>query len=87
VAADRPAAAGKRPAEAERDAAEAEKKEADVSAEAEVEEEEEAAPSPWSIPLTLVGDMTDFDEDDDWQPTGSDSVTGDRGPETAPASG
>ncbi|HEY6276190.1 MAG TPA: hypothetical protein VIX86_07640 [Streptosporangiaceae bacterium] len=31
------------------------------------EEEEEAAPSPWSIPLT-VSDLGDLDEDHDWQP-------------------
>ena len=53
--------AGKETADAE--------KEADVKAE-EADEEEEAAPSPWSIPLTLVGDLSDLGEEDDGQPAG-----------------
>jgi nicotinate-nucleotide--dimethylbenzimidazole phosphoribosyltransferase len=57
------------------------------AAEEEVEEEEEeAAPSPWSIPLALVGDL-DLDEEDDRQPTGPESVAEDAGTETAPAAG
>ena len=53
--------AGKETADAE--------KEADVNAE-EADEEEEAAPSPWSIPLTLVGDLSDLGEEDDGQQAG-----------------
>jgi hypothetical protein len=59
AAADHASAAGKETADAE--------KEADVDAE-EADEEEEAAPSPWSIPLTLVGDLSDLGEEDDGQP-------------------
>ncbi len=54
--------------------------------EEEAEEEEEAAPSPWSIPLTLVGDL-DLDEDDDWQPAGPDSPAEDGGTETSSPAG
>jgi hypothetical protein len=61
AAADHASAAGKETADAE--------KEADVNAE-EAGEEEEAAPSPWSIPLTLVGDLSDLGEEDDGQPAG-----------------
>jgi hypothetical protein len=53
------AGAGKEAADAE--------KEADAKA-AEPDEEEEAAPSPWSIPLTLVGDLNDPDEEDGGRP-------------------
>ena len=52
--------------------------------EEESEEEEEAAPSPWSIPLTLVGDL-DFDEEDDLQPAGPESPGEDGGTETSSA--
>jgi hypothetical protein len=61
AAADHASAAGREAADAE--------KEADVKAE-EADEEEEAAPSPWSIPLTLVGDLSDLGEEDDGQPAG-----------------
>jgi hypothetical protein len=61
-------------------------KEADVE-EDEAEEEEEAAPSPWSIPLTLVGDLGDVDEEDDSQPAGSGSAAEDRGTEPARTAG
>jgi hypothetical protein len=80
---EEPADAGKEPAGAGREAADAGKepagagketadagKEAGVKAE-EADEEEEAAPSPWSIPLTLVGDVSDLEEEDDGQPAGS----------------
>ena len=60
AAADHASAAGKETADGE--------KEAEVHAEEDDEdEEEEAAPSPWSIPLTLVGDLG---EEDDGQPAG-----------------
>jgi hypothetical protein len=36
------------------------------------EEEEEAAPSPWSIPLTYVGNLDDLEEEDDWSATGAE---------------
>jgi hypothetical protein len=61
AAADHASAAGKETADAE--------KETDVHAD-EADEEEEAAPSPWSIPLTLVGDLSDLGEEDDGQPAG-----------------
>jgi hypothetical protein len=54
--------------------------------EEEAEEEQEAAPSPWSIPLTLVGDL-DLDEEDDWQPAGPDSPGEDVGTETSSLAG
>jgi hypothetical protein len=57
--------AGKEAAGAGREAADAEK-EAGAKAE-EPDEEEEATPSPWSIPLTLVGDLSDLDEEDGGQ--------------------
>src|SRR5215831_3899500 len=53
-------------ADAQKEAADA-GKDADAEAE-EPDEEEEAAPSPWSIPLTLVGDLSDLDEEDSGQP-------------------
>jgi len=58
-------------------------KEADVTAE-EADEEEEAAPSPWSIPLTLVGDLSDLDEEGDGQPAGP-GAAGDHGTGEPPA--
>ena len=60
-------------------------KEADVEAE-EAEEEEEAAPSPWSIPLTLVGDLSDLDEEGDGQPAGP-GAAGDHRTGEPPAAG
>jgi len=71
-----PTGAGKEPADVEKEPADVEK-EADVKAE-EADEEEEAAPSPWSIPLTLVGDVSDLDEEDDGRPAGPGAV-GDTG--------
>ena len=76
-----PAADGKEPAGASREPAGAGKETADVEKEADVkaeeaDEEEEAAPSPWSIPLTLVGDVSDLDEEDDGQPAGPGAVEG-----------
>ena len=76
-----PAADGKEPAGASREPAGAGKETADVEKEADVkaeeaDEEEEAAPSPWSIPLTLVGDVSDLDEEDDGRPAGSGAVEG-----------
>ncbi len=84
------------PAPARRDAAADRPGAAGAGKEAGIEEQEpeggepegeEAAPSPWSIPLTLVGDLKDFDEDDDGQPASQDSLTGDSGTATAPAAG
>jgi hypothetical protein len=60
------------------------RQEADVEEE-ETAEEESAAPSPWSIPLTLVEDLSGFGEEDDRQPAGPDSVVGDGGTEAAAA--
>ena len=66
AAADRAGGAGKEDAaDAKKEAADAGK---DADAEAEESDEEEAAPSPWSIPLTLVGDISDLDEEDGGQP-------------------
>jgi len=48
--------------------------------EAEIEEEEEAAPSPWSIPLTHIGDLGDFDDEDDWQAAEPDETASDETP-------
>jgi hypothetical protein len=81
---EEPATAEKEPAGAGQEAADA-GKEADVEAE-EADEEEEAAPSPWSIPLTLVGDVSDLDEEDDAQPAGSGAVE-DHGTGKPPAGG
>jgi hypothetical protein len=64
------AGAGKETADAE--------KEDDVKAE-EADEEEEVAPSPWSIPLTLVGDLSDLGEEGDEQPAGPGAADDDRG--------
>jgi hypothetical protein len=71
-----PAGAGREPTGAAKETADVEK-EADVKAE-EADEEEEAAPSPWSIPLTLVGDVSDLDEEDDSRPADPGAV-GDHG--------
>jgi hypothetical protein len=67
AAADRAGGAGKEEAaDAQKEAGDAGK---DAGAEAEEpDEEEEAAPSPWSIPLTLVGDLSDLDDEDGGQP-------------------
>jgi hypothetical protein len=62
------------------------KQEADVG-EGEVGEEEEAAPSPWSIPLALAGDLSEFDEAEDRQPTGPDSLADDGRTDAAAAAG
>ncbi len=71
------AGAGKETADAE--------KEADVKAE-EADEEEEVAPSPWSIPLTLVGDLSDLGEEGDDQPAGPGAAD-DHGTREPPAAG
>ena len=76
-----PAADGKEPAGASREPADAGKETADVEKEGDVkaeeaDEEEEVAPSPWSIPLTLVGDLSDLDEEDDDQPAGPGAADG-----------
>jgi hypothetical protein len=36
------------------------------------DEEEEAAPSPWSIPLTYVGNLDDLEDDGDWATTSAE---------------
>jgi hypothetical protein len=69
-----PAGAGGEPTGAAKETADVEK-EADVKAE-EADEEEEAARSPWSIPLTLVGDVSDLDEEDDGRPAGPGAAEG-----------
>jgi hypothetical protein len=63
---------------------------AEAQQEADVEEREagedgEAAPSPWSIPLTLVEDLSGLGEEDDRQPTGPDSLADKGGTEAAAA--
>ena len=60
------------------------RQEADVE-EGEAGEDEEAAPSPWSIPLTLVGDLSGSGEEDDRQPTGPDPLADKGGTEAAAA--
>ena len=69
-----PAGAGKETADAGKETADA-GKEGDVKAE-EADEEEEVAPSPWSIPLTLVGDLSDLGEEGDDQPAGPGAADG-----------
>ena len=74
--------AGKEAAAAGKEAADAEKQ-ADAKAE-EPGEEEEAAPSPWSIPLTLVDDLGDLDDEDGGQSAGAAE---DHGTSKPPAAG
>jgi hypothetical protein len=87
---EEPAAAGKETAEAGEETADAGEEAGDAGKEADVKaeeaDEEEAAPSPWSIPLTLVGDVNDLDEEDDGQPAGSGAVE-DHGTGKPPAAG
>jgi hypothetical protein len=68
------AGAGKETAGAGKETADAERQ-GDVKAE-EADEEEEVAPSPWSIPLTLVGDLSDLGEEGDDQPAGPGAADG-----------